>query len=86
MNNKQTNFLNIGKQKGYIERLNERTTIHYIAPDKKYKSTDPEEEVRARYYVELIERYQYPEDKIDLEVSVPGRTPHVFADIVVFPR
>ena len=84
MRNRQTDFLQIGGQKGHIEHLNERTTIHYIAPDKKYRSTDPEEKVRARYYIELIERYQYPEDRIDLEVSVPGRDPHVFADIVVF--
>lgn len=84
MNNKQTDFLHIGQQKGYIELLNEGTRIHYVAPDKNYKFTDPEEQVRARYYVELIERYQYPENRIDLEVSVPGRAPDVFADIVVF--
>ena len=84
MRNRQTDFLQIGEQKGYIERLDGGTRIHYVAPDKKYKFTDPEEQVRARYYVELIERYQYPENRIDLEVSVPGRTPHVLADIVVF--
>ena len=84
MNNKQTDFLHIGQQKGYIKLLNEGTRIHYVVPDKNYKFTDPEEQVRARYYVELIERYQYPEQRIDLEVSVPGRTPDVFADIVVF--
>ena len=84
MNNKPTNFLHIGQQKGYIKLLNEGARIHYVAPDKEYKFTDPEEKVRARYYVELIERYQYPENRIDLEVSVPGRAPDVFADIVVF--
>ncbi|MXV82528.1 N-6 DNA methylase [Candidatus Poribacteria bacterium] len=84
MSNKQIDFLQIGEQKGYIKIFNEGTTIHYVAPDKKYKFTDPEEQVRARYYVELIERYQYPENRIDLEVSVPGRTPYVFADVVVF--
>ena len=84
MKNKQINFLQIGEQKGYIEFLNEGTRIRYVAPDKEYKFTDPEEQVRARYYVELIERYQYPADRIDLEKSVPGRAPHVLADIVVF--
>ena len=89
MNNKQTDLLDIGEQKGYIERLNGGTTIHYIAPDKKYKfidseETDSEEKVRAKYYVELIERYQYPENLIDLEVTVPRRTPSDRADIVVF--
>ena len=84
MSNKQIDFLHIGEQKGYIELLNEQTTIHYVAPGKKYKFTDPEEEVRAKYYVELIERYQYSENQIDLEVTVPRRTPSDRADIVIF--
>ena len=89
MRNRQTDFLQIGEQKGYIELLNEGTTIHYVAPRKKYKftdseETDSEEKVRARYYVELIERYQYPENRIDLEVTVPRRTPSDRADIVIF--
>ena len=84
MSNKQIDFLHIGEQKGYIELLNGRTTIHYVAPGKKYKFTDPEEEVRAKYYVELIERYQYSENQIDLEVTVPRRTPSDRADIVIF--
>lgn len=81
---KQTDFIEIGKQKNYIQILDGGTTIHYIVPDKKYRFTDPEEKVRARYYVELIERYQYPETRIDLEVTVPRRTPSDFADLVIF--
>ena len=65
----QTDFLHIGEQKGYIELLNEETTIRYIAPDKKYRFTDPEEKVRARFYVELIEHFQYSQNRIDLEVT-----------------
>lgn len=84
MKNNQTDFLEIGEQKGYIELLNEETTIHYTAPDKKYKFTDPEEQVRARFYVELIEHFQYSQNRIDLEVRVPRRTPSDLADIVVF--
>ena len=84
MSNGQIDFLKIGEQKGYIKLLNQGATIHYIAPDYKDKFTDPEEKVRARYYVELIERYQYPENRIDLEVNVPRRTPSDFADIVIF--
>ena len=80
----KTDFIEIGKQKGYIQVLDGGNTIHYIVPDKKYRFTDPEEQVRARYYVELIERYQYPETRIDLEVSVPRRTPSDFADLVIF--
>ena len=79
-----SDFIKIGKQKNYIQILDGGTRIHYIVPDKKYKFTDPEEEVRAEYYVELIERYQYPESRIDLEVKVPRRTPSDSADIVIF--
>ena len=84
MNNRQTDLLHIGQQKGYIQLLDEDTTIYYVAPDKRYKFTDPEEKVRAGYYVELIEQYQYPENRIDLEVTVPRRTPSDLADIVIF--
>jgi len=82
--NNQTDFLDIGEQKGYIQLLNEGTRIHYVAPDKKYRFTDPEEQVRAKFYVELIEHFQYFENQIDLEVRVPRRTPSDLADIVVF--
>ena len=84
MQNEQPDFLHIGEQKNYIEFLNERTTIRYIAPDKKYRFTDPEEQVRAKFYVELIEHFQYAQNRIDLEVRVPRRTPSDRADIVVF--
>ena len=55
-----------------------------LPPDKKYRFTDPEEKVRARFYVELIEHFQYSQNRIDLEVTVPRRTPSDRADIVVF--
>ena len=84
MRNDQTDFLHIGEQKGYIELLNEGTTIRYITPDKKYRFTNPEEQVRAKFYVELIEYFQYSKNRIDLEVTVPRRTPSDLADIVVF--
>ena len=84
MQNNQTDFLHIGEQKGYIELLSEGTAVRYITPDKKYRFTDPEEQVRAKFYVELIEHFQYSENRIDLEVRVPRRTPSDLADIVVF--
>ena len=77
-------FIEIGKQKGYIEILDGGTHIHYIVPDRTEVFTDPEEKVRARYYVELIERYQYPEARIGMEVRVPRRTPSDSADLVIF--
>ena len=81
---KQSDFIQIGLQKGYIQLLHEGTRIHYIAPDKKYRFADPEEQVRASYYVEIIERYQYFETRIDLEVEVPRRRPSDYADLVIF--
>ena len=80
----QTDFLQIGQQKRYIELLNDEKRIHYVVPNKNYRFTDPEEKVRARFYVELIEHFQYDPNLIDLEVTVPRRTPSDLADIVVF--
>lgn len=45
---------------------------------------NPEEKVRASYFVELIETYQYPAKRIDIEITVPRRTPEDRADIVVY--
>ncbi|SMG12963.1 N-6 DNA methylase [Sphingobacterium psychroaquaticum] len=45
---------------------------------------NPEEKVRASYFVELVLDYQYPKEKIDIEVKVERRTPDDRADIVVY--
>jgi type I restriction enzyme M protein len=45
---------------------------------------DPEEKVRARTYSWLILRRSYAPSRIDLEVTVPRRTPSDFADIVLY--
>jgi len=45
---------------------------------------NPEEAVRASFYTELILNYKYPAKKIDIEVTVPKRTPEDRADIVVY--
>jgi type I restriction enzyme M protein len=44
----------------------------------------PEEQVRAEVWAELIYKYDYPVDRIKLEVTVPDRLPTDRADIVVF--
>lgn len=58
--------------------------ISYKAAGKKYRYTDPEEQVRAEIYLQLIIEYGYYARRIDLEVIVPRRTPSDSADIVVF--
>ena len=78
------NFINIGIEKEYIKLSQDNKKITYIEQDKTYKFTDPEEIVRANYYVELIERYQYKPNLIKLEVTVPRRTPSDLADIVIY--
>lgn len=45
---------------------------------------DPEEKVRAEFWAELIYKYDYPANRIKVEVSVPDRVPTDRADIVVF--
>lgn len=45
---------------------------------------NPEEKVRASYFTELVLDYSYPPAHIDLEVTVPRRTPEDEADIVIF--
>jgi type I restriction enzyme M protein len=58
--------------------------ITYLKTGKSYNFQDPEEIVRASFYVKLIDKYKYPENHIDLEVVVPRRTPSDSADIVVY--
>lgn len=45
---------------------------------------NPEEKVRASYFVELVLDYQYPKEKIDIEVKVERRIPDDRADIVIY--
>ena len=45
---------------------------------------DPEEKVRAEFFVELVERYQYQRERIDFEVETPRRKPEDSADLVIF--
>lgn len=40
--------------------------------------------IRASYFAELVLDYQYPNKKINFEVTVPRRTPEDRADIVVY--
>ena len=58
--------------------------IEYVYQRKSYKISDPEEHVRALFYLELIKKYQYPKERIDLEVVVPRRKPEDKADIVIY--
>jgi type I restriction enzyme M protein len=64
------------------EGKNER--IRYVAANHSERWSDPEEKVRAEFYAELIYKYEYPPERIGVEITVPDRTPKDSADLVVF--
>lgn len=67
-----------------ISGEDKRQNITYIAVNRTERYSDPEEQVRAEYWAELIYRYGYEPARIGVEVIVPDRTPSDRADLVVF--
>jgi type I restriction enzyme M protein len=76
-------FIRLGIEKKYFSVSEDLKKITYHHLKRTEKFTDPEEVVRAEYYVELIEKYLYPINRIDFEVEIPRRKPCDFADIVI---
>lgn len=76
----------VGESKGYITIAKDQGRITYNATGKSYSFKDPEETIRAQVYIELIERYKYPADRIDTEIQPPRREPKLPADIVVYEK
>jgi type I restriction enzyme M protein len=74
-------LIQTGIQRGYFQV--DRDKITY-ANNKQYQFTDPEEKVRAALYTELIEKYEYPINRIDTEVYPARREPKLPADLVVY--
>ena len=58
--------------------------IRYVSANQSERWADPEAKVRAELWAELVYKYQYPADRIGVEVRVPGRTPNNYADLVVY--
>ncbi len=73
-----------GLEQGHIKFDEEQKYITYVAPGKRYRYADPEEQVRAESFLSLIFEYGYNPKRIALEVIVPRRTPSDLADIVIF--
>ena len=68
-----------------ITETESRRNITYVASDNySARYDEPEEQVRAEMWAELILRYEYPANRIKLEVTIPDRLPTDRADIVVF--
>jgi len=60
------------------------TRITYLAINRSERYADPEEQVRAEFWAELIYRYGYDPIRIGVEVTVPDRKPSDAADLVIF--
>lgn len=58
--------------------------IRYGNDERSHRWADPEEKVRAELWAELIYRYEYPAERIGVEVTVPGRKPNFYADLVIY--
>jgi type I restriction enzyme M protein len=74
-----------GQQKGIISLSDDNSKITYFC-SREYTTSfkNPEEKIRASYFIELVEDYNYPKENINIEHPVPRRTPEDRADIVVF--
>ncbi|MFH1956300.1 MAG: N-6 DNA methylase [Patescibacteria group bacterium] len=79
---KPDEYLKLGQSKEYF--VLDGNKITYLATGKKYNFSNPEEKVRAEYYFDLIEKYNYPAKRIELEVEMPDRTPERYADTVIY--
>ena len=75
-------FLNKAVEEGHL-RLDQSgrfERVVYTAVNRSERWSDPEENVRAEFYAELIYRYGYSPDRIGVEITVPDRSPKDFAD------
>lgn len=80
-------YLEKAEKAGYVNIIGtgNKSKIIYVTSDNHTENyNDPEEKVRAEFWAELIYKYDYPANRIKVEVSVPDRIPTDRADIVVF--
>ncbi|MEM3829502.1 MAG: hypothetical protein QXP36_09865, partial [Conexivisphaerales archaeon] len=69
-NNNSDQIIEEGIKKGIIKIKDDKV----IYPTgKSYNFKDPEEKVRARVFIELVEKYKYSENRLDTEVIGPRR-------------
>lgn len=70
---------------GIINLSDDKSRITYFCK-REYSTTfkNPEEKVRASYFVELVLDKKYPKENIDIEVKVERRIPDDRADIVIY--
>ena len=63
-----------------------RKKICYLAANVTQVYDDPEEQVRAEFWAELIYKYEYEPKQIGIEIPVPQRLPSERADLVLFEK
>lgn len=79
------NNIDRGIQAGILTLAQDESKITYhCSRECSFTFKNPEEKVRASYFVELVLDYQYPAKRIDIEVKVERRIPDDRADIVVY--
>ena len=58
----------------YITGTDNKQKITYVSSDNHTENyNDPEEKVRAEFWAELIYKYEYPANRIKVEVVIPDR-------------
>ena len=67
-----------------IISITDQRVTYRLNQQRTYDWTDPEEWVRAHTIAWLVIKRDYPTNRIKTEVVVPRRTPHDFADVVVY--
>ena len=74
-----------GINEGIIKLSDDKSRITYFCK-REYSTSfkNPEEKVRASYFVELVLDKKYPKESIDIEVKVERRVPDDRADIVIY--
>ena len=79
-------YLERALREGHLQTITKGKTerILYVASGHSERWNDPEEKERAKFYAELIYRYEYKPSRIGVEIAVPRRTPGDWADLVVF--
>ena len=80
-------FLKRAIKDGYalITGNDNKKRITYVTSENHVENyNDPEEQVRAEFWAELIYKYEYPVNRIKIEVAIPDRLPTDRADIVIF--
>lgn len=69
----------------YLSGTDNKQKITYVTCEGRSENyTNPEEKVRAEFWAELIYKYEYPVNRIKIEVVIPDRLPKDQADIVIF--